>query len=97
LPITRRGNAVVSVVADLIIPVTGSWDEDLVTEIFRLVDANLILSIPLRDGMEDFYAWFYDPKGVFSVKAAYKLHCQLLQLNSNEPTGEPSSLENAFN
>jgi hypothetical protein len=96
-PITRRGNVVVSVVADLISLVTGSWDEDLVTEIFRLVDANLILSIPLRDGMEDFYAWFYDPKGVFSVKAAYKLHRQLLQLNSNEPTGEPSSLENAFN
>jgi hypothetical protein len=96
-PITRRGNVVVSIVADLISLVTGSWDEDLVTEIFRLVDANLILSIPLRDGMEDFYAWFYDPKGVFSVKAAYKLHRQLLQLNSNEPTGEPSSLENAFN
>jgi hypothetical protein len=87
LPITRRGNAVITTVAELINPISGTWDEDLVREIFTHVDANLILAIPLREGMDDFYSWFYDPKGVFSVKSAYKLHLRLPQLHSKEPMG----------
>lgn len=36
-------------------------------------DATLILQMPLRDGAEDFMAWHFDSKGIFSVKQAYKL------------------------
>jgi hypothetical protein len=46
--------------------------------------------------MDDFYSWFYDPKGVFSVKSAYKLHRRLLQLHSKEPMGESSAPEEGF-
>lgn len=91
LPIKRKGNVVISTVAELIDPITGCWDENLVKEIFWHVDANQILAIPLRDGMDDYYAWFYESKGVFTVKSAYKLHRQLLQINGSDYLGEPSS------
>jgi hypothetical protein len=37
------------------------WDED----------ANLILAIPLKQNMDDFLAWHYDKRGLFSVKSRY--------------------------
>jgi hypothetical protein len=77
-------------VAELIDPTTGYWDEDLVKGIFLHADAIQILAIPLREGMDDFYAWFYEPKGVFTVKSTYKLHRQLLQINGSNYLGEPS-------
>lgn len=30
-----------------------------------------ILAIPIRQGEEDFPAWHFDTKGIFSVKSAY--------------------------
>ena len=33
----------------------------------------MILSTPIRDDFEDFVAWQFDQKGLFSVKSAYKL------------------------
>lgn len=36
-------------------------------------DAEVILSIPLRDNREDCVAWHFDAKGLFSVKSAYKV------------------------
>jgi hypothetical protein len=50
-----------------------SWDEDLVNFVFDPDDAKEILSIPIRPDMEDWVAWHYDRKGVFSVKSAYQL------------------------
>jgi hypothetical protein len=64
-PITRRGSAVVSMVHELINPITGAWDESMINDIFCLVDARQILAMPLREGMEDFWAWFYEPKRSF--------------------------------
>jgi len=45
-------------VADLINPATGTWDEQLVRDIFWEEDAKIILSIPLFEDMEDFPAYF---------------------------------------
>ena len=43
-------------VSDLINPITGIWDEELVRDVFWPEDAGLILSIPLKPGYEDFLA-----------------------------------------
>jgi len=52
----------VNKVSDLINPITSSWDEELVRDVFWPEDAGLILSIPLIPGYEDFLAWHYDPE-----------------------------------
>jgi hypothetical protein len=61
---------VITKVAELINPVTRQWDIQLVNDIFREEDAAAILAIPLRDEMEDFLAWYPQPKGNFSVRSA---------------------------
>ena len=50
---------------------TGSWDEELVREIFREEDVQHILSIPVKQGYGDSLAWHYDVRGLFSVKSVY--------------------------
>jgi hypothetical protein len=47
-------------------PVIGGWDEQLVQSIFWKQDADLILAIPVKEDMEDIWAWFGDPRGKFS-------------------------------
>jgi ribonuclease HI len=66
----------VTTVGELINPVTGTWDEDLITSIFWSVDANRILQIPLAQGREDVVAWHFNRNGYFSVGSAY--HTQWL-------------------
>jgi hypothetical protein len=75
-PITPRGQCVLSKVNDLINPATGQWDEQLVRDTFMSLDADTILATPIREDFEDFLAWHYDSKGLFSVKSAYKLYVQ---------------------
>jgi len=60
-------------VDELINPITGGWDVQLVHDTFWPEDANEILRIPIDDRMEDWPAWHFDSKGLFSVKSAYKL------------------------
>ena len=45
------------------------------TDIFWEEDAATILALPVHEGMDDIMAWHYDAKGGFSVKSAYKVHC----------------------
>uniref|UniRef100_A0ACD6A1I4 Uncharacterized protein n=1 Tax=Avena sativa TaxID=4498 RepID=A0ACD6A1I4_AVESA len=40
------------------------------------IDTETILLTPIHDDFEDFLAWHYDNKGLFSVKSAYKLFVQ---------------------
>ena len=54
-------------------PSTGTWDEQLITDVFWPKDAEVILMIPTDDESVDWPAWHYDPKRGFSVKSAYKL------------------------
>jgi hypothetical protein len=53
-----------------------TWDEALVRDIFFPIDAEFILGTPIRDEFEDYVAWQFDSKGVFSVKPAYRLYVQ---------------------
>jgi hypothetical protein len=73
VPITQRGHNLITKVSELINQITGNWDEQMVVDIFCAEDAQTILSIPLRDDMEDFPAWAPDTKGQFSVRSAYKV------------------------
>jgi hypothetical protein len=61
-------------VHELLDPTTGLWDEELVCAIFWQEDAEVILSIPVHEGMDDMIAWHYNKNGIFSVKSAYKVH-----------------------
>lgn len=57
------------VVADMI--TAGRWDDRVLEETFWLIDCARIRSIPL--GRTDALLWHFDPRGVFTVKSAYKL------------------------
>lgn len=52
--------------------------------------------MPLREGAEDFVAWHFDEKGLFSVKQAYKLQTALLENeggNGSAISGVSASLD----
>lgn len=63
-------------VNELINPITSDWDEQLIRDTFCHEDAEVILSLPIADGMEDWIAWHYDSAGRFLVKSVYKLAVQ---------------------
>jgi hypothetical protein len=69
---TPRGHDIISTVCELIDPVTGQWDEELVNETFSPVDVQHVMAIPLpTNEMDDFVAWSFNKNGVFSVRSAY--------------------------
>lgn len=77
-------------VAELINPVTGGWDTQLIRDTFWDEDAQLILVIPVHGGMENMAAWHFDKKGIFSVKSAYKVF-RTDQLNKSRSGGASTS------
>jgi hypothetical protein len=77
LPITPKGQCLLTRVCELIDPATLQWDEELIRNIFWQMDVDTILSTPIRDEFEDYYAWQPDSKGNFSVKSAYKLYVRI--------------------
>jgi hypothetical protein len=69
---SRRGNIVYSTVSELIDQETGTWDEEMLHDLFWPVDVQRVLNIPLATGMmQDFVAWNFNKSGTFSVKSAY--------------------------
>jgi hypothetical protein len=72
-PITPRRSCLLTRVDELIDPSTGGWDEQLILDNFWLEDATEILRIPVDVHTEDWPAWYFDAKGLFSVKSAYKV------------------------
>jgi hypothetical protein len=54
-------------------------------------DAHIILAIPTDPQMEDWSAWHYDSKGLFSVKSAYKLAVQIRDSKLNKDASSSSS------
>jgi hypothetical protein len=72
-PVTPCSQNLVTKVVELISPVTGQWDIQLVMDIFSKEDDRVILSTPLRAEFEDFPAWFPDNKGIFTVRPVYKM------------------------
>lgn len=69
----QRRNGILHKVSDLINPVDGDWDEDLIKQMFNEKDAEEILQIPISEGNEDWLAWHFDKRGLFSVKSAYRV------------------------
>ncbi|KAL0445849.1 UNVERIFIED_CONTAM: hypothetical protein Slati_1712800 [Sesamum latifolium] len=66
-----RKDAVVACLMDS----TGTgWDVDFVRALFRPHDAECILEVPVhRPNAGDYLLWYYDKKGRFSVRSAYRL------------------------
>jgi hypothetical protein len=83
-------NGLLTKVSELISPITGNWDVQLVKDTFWPGDVDMILNIPLREGAVDFRAWHFDPKGVHAVKQAYKLHRNIVRRDGARQ-GESSS------
>lgn len=73
--------------SELIDPADGSWDEILIRDRFWEEDVEHILKIQTHEGHEDWAAWHYDQKGVFSVKSAYKVAIQ----NKDARSGKEAS------
>jgi hypothetical protein len=67
-----RGNAVVTKVSELICPITGMWDEELLRSLFSDIDTDRILQIPINNhGFSDFIAWNFTRHGCYTVKSGY--------------------------
>ena len=63
-----------NLVSDLIDPTTRSWNKHVIMEHFIAPDVEVIMNIPLSTRIqEDFWAWHYDKRGVFSVRSAYRM------------------------
>lgn len=93
-PRPPRGGTLPSKVSELIDPYTGSWDTELVKDLFWEEDVVNILAIPVHIDREDTVAWHFDQKGVFSIKSAYHVledEAELLQVRQK---GESSLLSN---
>jgi hypothetical protein len=90
IPVTPRRQSLLTNINELINPITGTWDEQLVRDTFWEVDATVILKIPIREEFEDLPAWHYDDKGIFSVKTAYHLYMTVFNPHtaSSSGTGE---------
>jgi hypothetical protein len=91
-PITPRGQCIFTKVSELIDPTTGQWDVQLVTENFWKMDADVILATPIREDFEDFFAWHYESKGIFTVKSAYKLYVQRRDGPQQSSPGDPANM-----
>ena len=55
-PVTPRGSCILTWVDELIDPMTGEWDEQLVQEIFWPEDTQTILAMPVHAGRENVVA-----------------------------------------
>jgi hypothetical protein len=61
-------------VSDFIIPIIGSWDEELLETLFLTANVQRILEIPLNNqGFDDFISWHYNKNGKYSVRSGYHL------------------------
>ncbi|EEC80386.1 hypothetical protein OsI_22511 [Oryza sativa Indica Group] len=82
-PITRKGNCRLKWVSDLLSE-NGAWDETRVNQVFLPVDAETICSIRVSSRQEDdFVAWHPDKHGKFSVRSAYGLACNLVNMETS--------------
>ena len=61
-------------VSELITSMTASWNRQLVQQTFMPMDAIAILGMPIcTRNIADFWAWFHEKNGTFTVKSAYKM------------------------
>ena len=86
-PQILNGVQEITMVNDLIDPVTSQWNPELVQQVFSQEDAAVILSMPICRDAEDFMVWHYDSKGIFSVKSAYRVWLITQDLKSVRSSG----------
>jgi hypothetical protein len=80
------------VVAQLIDETSATWKEYLIRACFLPVDATAIRNIPLcTRGQPDIWAWNYDPKGMFSIRPAYRMMINTKINRENYYEGNPGS------
>jgi hypothetical protein len=72
-PITPRGTSLVTDVDELIDPITGEWDVQLVKDLFWEEDQQVIVAILVFEVRDNMLAWHFDKHGKFSVWSAYKV------------------------
>jgi hypothetical protein len=72
-PCSHRGQHIIQWISELIDPMSGAWDEELVRQTFQSKDTLIILAIPVCEDFEDYIGWYFDTRGIFSVKSAYKV------------------------
>lgn len=70
---TARRDVLINRVSDLINPNEGEWDAQLIHDTFHQDGVPIILSISVRQHMDDVVAWHFDAKGLFSVRSAYRV------------------------
>lgn len=78
-------------VAELIDPASGSWDAQLVRDVFWDEDAEVILALPVHGGRANTLAWHFDKHGIFSVKSAYKASRQDMLRTHSRAGGQGGS------
>lgn len=74
-----------------LLDVDGSWDVDLIRDIFDDRDVNIILSSPLNNAAQDSWYWRKEKMGSYSFKSAYSL---LQDLKTNQNTTNNSGFWN---
>ena len=57
-------------VDELVDPVTGDWDVEMVKDLFWEEDQQVILAIPVFEGHDNLLARNFDKHGKFSVRSA---------------------------
>lgn len=90
-PRTPRGNTILTKVAELIDPLTGTWDVQMVKDLFWEEDAAEILAIPVHADHDDSVAWHVDKKGLFTVKSAYHVLEDEEEIKKNKQRGESAA------
>ena len=79
-------------VSELIDPTSASWIKQRVNEVFMLMDATVILGIPLcTRNIDDFWSWNFETKGIFSVKSTYRMLSETKQRCEAWLKGEPGT------
>ncbi|XP_019160996.1 PREDICTED: uncharacterized protein LOC109157596 [Ipomoea nil] len=59
-------------VAGLIDPQTQTWDPHILSDLFIPEDVSRIVMVPVNPDYDDSWYWTGDPKGIYSVKNAYR-------------------------
>nr|XP_051221174.1 uncharacterized protein LOC127339353 [Lolium perenne] len=79
-------------VSHLIDETSSTWREEIIREFFLPIDAAVIMSIPLcTRRQEDFWAWNFDRRGIFSVRSTYRMMISTKINRENYYEGNPGS------
>jgi hypothetical protein len=68
---TPKGTNILQNLSDLINPIDGQWDSELIESLFWPIDVHIILQILLTPDRDDLVAWHYNKFGLFTVRSAY--------------------------